>query len=211
MKIYISNTCCKLQIFSYPIEHIGCYQHRSNETNEGSTLPFLLDDHIECPGQTSVLRQFRYRRGNAAIGLVGFYDFNCCEFNSSVPYTTNRKTTDFVGIGNDVRLLAQHKLSCENNSLIRNMKFERSSDQQQFRYTYDCYMASNLQYQNQTICYSDSTGWNDNANGNVVYLDRHNVVCSKSGFTFNEIQLKIKPGNQWKWRYEFRCCKILFW
>jgi len=140
-------------------EHIGCYQHRSNETVEGRTLPFLLDDHIECPGQTSVLRRFRYQRVHIASARVGRFEFNCCDFNASVPYAIHQKATDLVGITNDARLLAQHKLSCESNSLIRNMRFEQTFDQQKFRYTYDCYMISDLQYQNQTICYSDSTSW----------------------------------------------------
>ena len=192
-----------------PTEHIGCYPHFSNETQEGHQLSYLLDDNIECPGQTSVLKRFRFQRILETDS--GRYYFECCEFNASLPYTVDEKGTDFMTIESDTRLLAKHKLSCENNGQIRNMKFEKNPSQDKFRYIYACYQLSNSQYQKQSVCYNDVTGWNENSNGDVIYLDRHNVVCSKLGFGFNEIQLKIDPNNDRQWRYEFRCCKILFW
>ena len=156
-----------------------------------------------------MLKRFRFQRVNNKLN--GHYKFECCEFNASLPYTVDEKFTEFVTIEDDVRVLAKHKLSCENNGQLRNMIFEKSSDNDKFRYNYSCYQISNLQYQKQTVCYNDVTGWDDNGNGNVIFLDRQDVVCTKSGFSFNEIQLKINPNDNWKWRYEFRCCKVLFW
>ena len=156
-----------------------------------------------------MLTSFQYQRADG--GLNGRYNIKCCEFNASIPYTIDEKSTDFVQFGSDVRLLAKHKLNCDNVGLIRNMKLEQDSAQQKFRYRYGCYVLSNLQYQTQSICYNDVTTWNENNNGDVIYLDRHIVRCSKSGYSINEVELKIKPDNDRQWRYEFKCCKFLFW
>jgi hypothetical protein len=53
-------------------------------------------------------------------------------------------------------------------------------------------------------CRDTSTQWNDEGNGNAIYLDRHNIVC---GDDENITRMQLTRNHKGKYRYNYRCCK----
>ena len=54
-------------------------------------------------------------------------------------------------------------------------------------------------------CRSVSTPWNDEGNGNALYLDRQDVVCNKDEL-INRFHLQ--RSGKGTYRYDYNCCKV---
>ena len=164
---------------------------------------------VECPKAKGVLTQFRYTRPTINSTRHSSYRYTCCDFKANFSKSEAKNTT-FEPIGNNnPRQLSQHNIDCGSTGFISDMHLVKSPDHQKIRYDFTCSEPVDQYWMTQADCYSSNTGWNDNGRGECYFFDRHNIKCN-GGYALTRVQLMINPSIERKWRYDFRCCKILY-
>lgn len=98
------------------------------------------------------------------------------------------------GSGNTV-YLDRHNITCDSNG-IKRFRLVRDG-QGKYRYDYTCMSGGDLGSST-----SKNTGFNDEGNGNVVYLDRHNIDCGSNSVLS---QFKLNRSGQNQYRYDYSC------
>lgn len=106
------------------------------------------------------------------------------------------KDTGFNDEGNgNAVYLDRHNVTCDNEGIQR-FRLIRNG-QGKYRIDYTC--AANGQLGASS---NKDTGFNDEGNGNVIYLDRHNVDCGKDSVLS---QFQLTRNGQGKFRYNYTC------
>lgn len=98
------------------------------------------------------------------------------------------------GNGNAV-YLDRHNVNCEPDG-VKRFRLVRDG-QGKYRYDYTCSSDGDL-----GNTFDKDTGFNDEGNGNLIYLDRHNVDC---GIDSALTQFQLTRDGQGKYRYNYKC------
>lgn len=124
-------------------------------------------------------------------------------------------STNFTPFGseggefNSSVFLAEHPLECAGSNAITQFKLVRENSDGQatgnMRYEYSCNRITPL-----SAPTAKSTDWNDEGNGNTVYLDRHYVACGPSEVISSfrlvrRLESEVPAG---EFRYDYSCIDI---
>ncbi|MGL5936281.1 MAG: hypothetical protein ACRCZI_11750, partial [Cetobacterium sp.] len=107
------------------------------------------------------------------------------------------KTTQWDDSGSGgTEFLDRHTIDCGPRSVISSLQLAKDTNNS-IQYQYKCSPAGDLNCRNVT------TQWDDEGNGDVRYLDRHNISCNN-----NESISKIvlRRSGDGRYRYEYTCC-----
>lgn len=164
----------------------------------GSTIA-LTKHNIDCGN--NVINQMKLtRKDNKFPGEI-HYDYTCSTSNNDIGNNIN-KNTDFKWEGDmkspfysETSRLTEHNIDCGNKGVLTSMQLE--SKDGKMRYNYNC------KYANKELkCRDVSTPINAYGNGNVIFLDRHDVRCNN-----NEVLSQVKLINDPNGiGYTYRCC-----
>lgn len=164
-----------------------------------------IDRHrMNCGGSGYVLSMFHLDRSGGSMR----YQYKCCKFrDTSYCSNVNKQTSFSSDGGGDAVYLDRHSANCGTQSLINDIRVERNSGHNKVRYNFYC---CNLKspWNSKSSCYSRSTGWTDDGDGKVYFLDRQTVQCN-SGYALSYYRLQ-RNGSHNKWRYDYRCCKVSY-
>ena len=84
-----------------------------------------------------------------------------------------------------------------------NLNNPNDSTNKNYKYNYTC---TDVETMN---CTTHNTQWNDGGQGNVIFLDRHNIKCPPNK-GLKQMQLKRNSTDLSKYRYDYTCCDIDF-
>ena len=82
-----------------------------------------------------------------------------------------------------------------------NLNNPNDSTNKNYKYNYTC---TDVETMN---CTTHNTQWNDGGQGNVIFLDRHNIKCPPNK-GLKQMQLKRNSTDLSKYRYDYTCCDI---
>jgi hypothetical protein len=154
---------------------------------------YLDRQHVNC--DDDVLNGFQLTRpGGNTIN----YRVHCLEGVDSDKTDWMKTGASDDGGGNTI-YLDRHHINCGMKP-ISEFWLKRPSDNQ-INYAYKC---SNLSHTNE--CRDLYTPFDDDGNGNVLYLDRHNVKCEEDEAVTEMVLQRNIEGN--KIRYKYKCCKM---
>jgi hypothetical protein len=165
-----------------------------NELGTGNII-FLDRHNVDCG--SAGINQFKLNRDSGFGGNIR-YDYKCISGGNT--NSTLSKNTDFndVGWSNNVVYLDRHNVNCEDNP-ISQFKLNRNSSGDKIRYDYKC------MYSNKPVsCRNVTTTKNDVGNGNLVYLDRHDVKCNDDELISS---FKLTRPDSSTISYDYKCCK----
>ena len=172
-------------------------------------MVYMTNFKVECTKAKGALTQFRYRRSHINNTIHGSIRYKCCDFKANFSKSEAKNTT-FKPIGdNNPRQMSQHNINCGSTGFISDMHLVTSPDHQEVRYNFTCSEPVDQYWMSQADCYSSDTGWNENGWGECYFFDRHNIKCNE-GYALTRVQLMIKASNKHRWKFDFRCCNILY-
>ena len=98
------------------------------------------------------------------------------------------------GGGGNTAYLDRHDIDC-NGKPLNELHYKTGDGKIQYEYT--CSSGGDLE-----TAILKNTDWNDEGNGNAVFLDRHNIDC---GINSVISQLKLVRDNTGKIQYQYKC------
>ena len=162
----------------------------------------LSSHNIRCDSP-NVLKQFKLNRqwvDNNPTGNIN-YEYTCTDNlrtddpNHQLYKKTNMSTNlDYDGMGNTI-YLDRHHVKCGPSEALSGFQLKKNNDSN-IKYDYEC---RDGLYDLTT----HHTNFEDDGNGQNVYLDRHDVKCP-SGKVLNSFQLKRNDDGD-KYRYDYTC------
>lgn len=160
----------------------------------------LTEHTIECPDNQILTR---YQLITQQDPLRIHYDFNCKNntLDNANKIELPTELNDY-GLGNTV-YLDRHHIECPPNYALSKIKLNKIGEQINFDYT--C-TDSNLHDITQ-----HETPVNDDGNGQITYLDRHNITCP-DGKYLNSVRLERandSNGIMNKYKFIYNCGSIL--
>jgi len=167
-----------------------------NTEKEGR--PVYLDRHsLHCPSGY-VMNYIKLQRNSGHTQIR--YKYRCCrsQLTCSDSRRTNGQSYNGGGEGNTVYLDRQTN-NCYNKGFSY-LKLDRSGTN--WNYKYDCCSVPS----GSVSCYDTNTGYNDDGDGKVVYLDRHTMSCNTNYYITYFKLVRNSSHNQYK--YDYRCCKL---
>lgn len=118
--------------------------------------------------------------------------------NQLISRTTHYKTPWATEGDGSPAYLDQHDIKCDAGSSINSAHLERDYTGKS-RYAYTCTDTPGTG----KIATTMHTEWNDNGNGNAVYLDRHDVKCAVNHI-LSQIKL-TRSADDKQYRYDYDC------
>jgi len=167
-----------------------------NENGAGNVV--YLDRHdVSC--NKDGLRRFKLNTDDSGDYNIR-YEFGCLT-GLGITETTGKETTlDVDGDPAHTVYLDRHTVDCDNKPITQ-FRLGRNSDGDKIQYKYKC---GNTTASNS--CRDVTTEYNDQGEGNVIYLDRHDVKCNEGEY-LSKFRLDVKDDDpQGKYRYEYKCC-----
>ena len=112
-----------------------------------------------------------------------------------IPFSAgNQQTTPSNdGGGGNAVFLDRHNIDCGNQPLNR-LHYSRTGDNT-FQYQFTCANGGQLGAVSQ-----QATPFNDEGNGNTIYLDRHNADCG-SGNVMTKLHLNRSGNGMYQWQF----------
>ena len=164
---------------------------------EGGQAVFL-DHHTLSCGPSHVLRSFKLESSGNYI----HYKYKCCNLPKAT-CSLRQVQNDYIvkGKGNSVYVESQH-VSCGARGLLNAFGLSRNG-YGKYRYHYYC---CDYNSQSSLHCYDDSTLFTGDGGGNVIYLGKQTVKCSRNYF-LQSFRLNRNVAHN-RVRYLIRCCKV---
>jgi len=164
----------------------------NNDFGGGNTI-FLDRHNIECDNKGVLNRLKLERPSNNSIR----YAYNCKNSdNISVARYLSTSYND-EGHGNSI-YLDRHHVSCPSDTALSRLQLQRDG-KGKYRYDYRC-----SHYPSAGRCSNRSTPNNDWGNGNMIFLDRHDVKCNPNE-VLTSVRL-VRPTSN-TIRYNYTCCE----
>ncbi len=160
---------------------------------------YLANHDVRC-NSPNVLKQFKLNRqwiNNKPSGNIN-YEYICTD--NLVDNNKNRKISTNLendGMGNTI-YLDRHHLKCKENEALG--RFQLKTNASNIKYDYEC---RNVGLTDLT---EHHTKFENDGNGQNIYLDRHNVKCPDNK-VLNSFQLKRNTNGD-KYRYDYTCGTI---
>ena len=170
----------------------------TNEILERNLKTEELTHHdIRCP-ENQILKQYQLRRTHTKPRNI-YYSYQC-ENNQIIDSDSFELPTELneYGNGNTV-YLDRHDIECPSTHALSRIKLNKEGEQ--INYDYICNNA-NLHDITQ-----HETPLNDDGNGKIIYLDRHNIQCP-DGKYLNSVQLRRgndSTGRMNKYKFIYKC------
>ena len=163
----------------------------NNDTERARTLNQLRNLNINC-AETNGINKFRLQRNGDNI----YYNYNCLN-EPSIPNRINEDkiSREYYGTGENI-YLDKHNINC-NNKPITQLNLVRPYNSS-LEYHYKC--GSNELKDLREY----HTEYQDNGNGENIYLDKHNVECPSTKL-LSQIHLETNRANPNLIRYQFTC------
>ena len=111
-----------------------------------------------------------------------------------MPYSTKQVNLDEGNI-NDLNNI---DINCGKNQVLTSLFLQRGANKKH-QYNYNC--AANKQSQ-KLKCRDVATQRNDDGDGNLFFLDRHNIACNKDE-VLSQLVLAHSPDRN---QYQYTCC-----
>ena len=140
--------------------------------------------------------------------MYNSYQYTCCELAANNITRTVANSTAKTTYSIHSRELTHLPIDCKGGFLI-GMKLQLTENGTKIHYDYECAVVTNLFWKGRVLCLKKYTPWGDNGDGNIIYLDRHNVNCDQE-YLLEHVELKLMPEDSRQWRYEYKCCKIYY-
>jgi hypothetical protein len=169
------------------------YNTNADEDGGGNVV-YLDRQHVNC-GNDAITRFQLTRAGANTIN----YRVHCMEGVDSGKSNWKYTTADEDG-GGDVRYLDRHKVDCGDKA-ISDFWLKNQGDGT-MKYAFKC---SDLVHDN-NMCYETITPFDEDGDGNMVYLDRHNVECGE-GYALTSFGLE-RNSNDNRIAYRYNCCRM---
>jgi hypothetical protein len=169
------------------------YNTNADEDGGGNVV-YLDRQHVNC-GNDAITRFQLTRAGANTIN----YRVHCMEGVDSGKSNWKYTTADEDG-GGDVRYLDRHKVDCGDKA-ISDFWLKNQGDGT-MKYAFKC---SDLVHDN-NMCYETITPFDEDGDGNMVYLDRHNVECGE-GYALTSFGLE-RNSNDNRITYRYNCCRM---
>lgn len=189
------------------------YSTNQENFGGGATMPFTITNKQSTPmnddgrGNAIFLDRHDMNCGNAPINqfrLQRNSDLNQYQFNYKCSSAMqldrpigNATPWNDEGGGNAV-FLDRHNVDCGANNVLTRTHLRRKGDGN-YQYEYSC-ARSNRPLK----CRKATTGFNDEGDGNSVYLDRHNVECNGDEALS---QFHLQRSGLGTYQFQFTCCK----
>ena len=177
---------------------VRCYSRYTPFSEIGNgKLVYLDRQHLSC-GVNEVVQAMMLERHNSSRYIR--YNYTCCK----IPYECNQQTISnpLTDDGNgDTAFLDQQTVQCSNGGFITDFRLERNSRGNKVHYIYKC---CNIVGSNK-ISYDAETHWNDQGNGNMIYLDRHHIYCQ---FGYGLTKFRLVQNERCQYQYKIKCTKI---
>ena len=166
-------------------------QTPANDWGEGNIV--YLDRHtVDCDDDG--LNQFKL--GRPQEDQIN-YSYKCLEGINS-PANINKDTgANDWGEGNSV-YLDRHTVDCGDKPIARFVLVRPTEGEIRYDYTCNSKTVSGA-------CRDANTGWNEEGEGNSVYLDRHDAKCNADEVI---TRFNLVRDGQGKFRYDYKCCKM---
>ncbi|XP_066931095.1 properdin-like isoform X1 [Clytia hemisphaerica] len=175
-----------------------CSWYYTPFNTEKKGRPVYLDRHsLHCPSGY-VMNYIKLQRNSGHTQIR--YKYKCCrsQLTCSDSRRTNGQSYNGGGEGNTVYLDRQTN-NCYNKGFSY-LKLDRSGTN--WNYKYDCCSVPS----GSVSCYDTNTGYNDDGDGKVVYLDRHTMSCNTNYYiTYFKL---VRNSSHNKYKYDYRCCKL---
>jgi hypothetical protein len=125
------------------------------------------------------------------------YSYTCDSGVQVGPIETYSTSWNDGGGGNSI-FLDRHNIDCGPRKVLTGLKLLKDSNNN-IQYQYKCAATGDIN------CRSVTTQWDDEGNGDIRYLDRHNIKCND-----NEVlsQLAYRRSGNGTFRYEYTCCAV---
>lgn len=167
----------------------------TNWDSSGGGNAYFLDRHlIDCENKPINKLKLETQTSNGSTNIR--YNYTCSKDGNLLSEVS--KSNSPTEASTNTIFLDRQYIDCGNNKLLSGMKLTISPDKT-WKYDYKCKESTrNL------TCRDDSTNWNSEGDGNVIFLDRHDIKCNDDE-SLSKIHLTRKgDGN---YRYDFTCCK----
>eukprot|EP00795_Rhopilema_esculentum_P016446 gene16446-7860_t len=133
--------------------------------------------------------------------VVGFHvQYTCCEQAVNNITRTVANSTTKTTYSTHSKELTHLSIDCKGGFLI-GMKLQLTESGTKIHYDYECAVVTNLLWKGQILCFKKYTPWQDNGNGNIIYLDRLEVNCDQE-YVLQHVELRLMPEDSLQWRYE---------
>lgn len=170
-----------------------------NEDGGGNT--YYFDRHtLDC--NNNPINSIHLNRNADKIQ----FEYNCISGGSFDNVISGKTIPTDAGNG-DIRYLDRHNIDCSSKILnnqyggaITKLHYNRDDDKN-IHYQYSC-LPSNVPL----TCRQVNTDFNDDGNGNSLYLDRHQIKCNDNE-ALSQFQLhRNDKGDQVQ--YNYTCCSV---
>ena len=169
----------------------------SNENGEGKV--YYLDRHnVDCghDHEPDGLNRFQLKTDNDNATMQ--YEYKCLTGLDTSDGGEHNTTPDVDGDPPHSVYLDRHTVDCGNKPITQ-FKLHRNSVGDKIFYKYHCAKSPNS-----NTCRDVTTEYNEQGDGNVIYLDRHAVNCNEGEYLS---KFRLDAGDTGKYRYEYKCCK----
>ena len=166
------------------------------QTNGAGKVYYLDRHHVNC--NNDGLRRFQLKTVNQPGGENNTiaYEFGCLT-GLGITETTEKETeADVDGDPPHTVYLDRHTVDCDNKPITQ-FKLHRK-DGDKIQYKYQCGDTTS------NSCRDVTTEYNDQGDGNVIYLNRHDIKCNEGEYLS---KFRLNAGDNDKYRYEYKCCK----
>ncbi len=168
-------------------------QYTTQATPESASIAPLAQQEVLCPNN-GALNSIKYNR---LSGNTFQYGYNCSSDWDNTDKTSCKSTVFQLNRNNQAFALGDHSLICDNGSVMTGFQMEANADA--IRYNYKCAPQTKP-----LTCRRRSTPPNDSGQGDMVYLDRHNIQCGEDEvLSF----LKLVNDSSDKYHFEYSCCR----
>ena len=167
------------------------------QTNGSGKVYYLDRHHVNC--NNDGLRRFQLKTVNQPDGENNTiaYEFGCLT-GLGITETTGKETTaDVDGDPPHTVYLDRHTVDCDNKPITQFRLHRKDGDKIHYKYSCGNTIPSNS-------CRDVTTEYNEQGDGNVIYLDRHAVNCNEGEYLS---KFRLDAGDTGKYRYEYKCCK----
>ena len=190
-----------INVFTLYLESTYCYTTNTGFQDDGDGDAVYLDRHTLHCAAGYLINYVKLERNSGHNKIK--YTYKCCksQLSCSDSTTTNGRSYNGGGQGNSVYLDRQ-SIQCYNKGLSY-LKLARSGNY--WNYKYDCCKVS---YASSSVyCYSKSTGFANDGDGESVYLDRHTISCNSQTDFVTYMKMSRNRGHD-KVKYDYKCCRI---
>ena len=127
-----------------------------------------------------------------------YFDYSCSagvNLGTPVPTASN---LDIAGGGHSI-FLDRQNINCGDGKVLTQVKYEKPGEEDKVMYKYQCAPVDGL------TCRKASTPTNSGGDGNVRFLDRHDLKCNDDEALSQFLYRRDSPDT---FHYDYTCCKV---